>query len=363
MLRILIRRSNDVAYFTSDHALELEGVREGGPGWWLRGDGDTRSERDVAKVLTGTERSLVQGYDLIFAAPRPISILVALDPEHARGIVDAHRASVDASVGYLEERALIVRDRRGGMDRDERGRWRDIVSFTHGINRHGEPHLHDHVLVGARAEGARTVLDSRALFAHAATADALYRSTLRYELAQRSPWTAWRSFQGIEHVAGLDEGYRAIWGGHFAERGEKTLWRRDQVVATWASDASRFQAMGTIASPVRGANALDEHSFAGSFEGSFGVTRRQIVQAWANAARFGQGASGITRAIDDLYPELRESRGVREVSVSIVRARMTGHVRRAGPRPLESEALRDWHHLSRERPGPSLRSDRSDRSR
>ena len=128
-------------------------------------------------------------------------------------------------------------------------------------------------------------------------------------------------------MAGLDEGYRALWGGHFAQRGEKVLWRRDEVVATWANDASRFEALGVIAPPERGGNVLDEHSFAGSFEGSTGVTRRQIVQAWANAARFGQSASAITRAVDDLYPELRESRGVREVSISIARARMTAHVR------------------------------------
>ena len=74
MLRIFIRRSNNVAYFTSDRALELEGVRDGDPGWWLRGAGDTRSDGDVARVFTGTERSLVRGYDLVFAAPRPISI-------------------------------------------------------------------------------------------------------------------------------------------------------------------------------------------------------------------------------------------------------------------------------------------------
>ncbi len=362
MLRIFIRRSNDVAYFTGDRALELEGVRDGDSGWWLRGEGDTRSEHDVARVLTGTDRSLVLGYDLVFAAPRPLSILVALDAEHARDIVDAHRESVRASVGYLEDRALIVRDRRGGGDRDEKGRWRDIVSFTHGINRHAEPHLHDHVLVGARAQDAHTVLDSRALFAHAVAADALYRSTLRYEVAQRSSWTAWRSFRGIEHVAGLDEGYRALWGGHFAQRGEKVLWRRDAVVATWANDVSRFQALGSIAPPARGARVLDEHSFAASFEGSSGVTRRQIVQAWATAARFGQSASGITAAVDELYPELLGSRGVREVSISIARARMTAHVREAGPRPLEGQALRDWRHLSRDRPGPSSRPDRSDRS-
>lgn len=360
MLRILIRRSNDVTYFTGDRALELDGVRDGGAGWWLRGNGDTRNENDVARVLTGTDRSLVKGYDLVFAAPRPISILIAMSPEHAREVVNAHRVSVAASVGYLEDRALVVRDRRGGDDRDERGRWSEIVSFTHGVNRHAEPHLHDHVLVGARPEGARSVLDSRAMFAHAGAADALYRSTLRFELAARTPWSAWRSFEGVEHVAGLDEGYRALWGGHFAQRGTKTQLEREEVVALWRKDTLRYQSLGSVPAPQRGANDFDEHSFAGAFEGSAGVTRRQIVLAWANAARFGQSAAGVVGSIDDIYPELRDSRGVRETSLSIVRARMTAHVREAGPRPLERSALRDWSHLSRER---SERSSRSERSR
>lgn len=363
MLRIFTRRSRDVSYFTGDRALELDGVRDGGPGWWLRGSGDCVSASDVAHVLTGTERSAVKGYDLVFAAPRPISILVAIAPEHARAVIDAHRASVAASVDYLEDRALVVRDRRGGLDRDERGRWGEIVSFTHGVNRHAEPHLHDHVLVGARAEHARSVLDSRALFAHARSADALYRSTLRHELAQRTPWTAWRSFEGTEHVAGLDEGYRALWAGHSAERGVKTQRGRDEIVALWQSDRTRFQSIGALVVPQRGASDFDEHSFAGAFEGSAGVTRRHIVIAWANAARFGQSAAGILGSIDELYPELRHSRGVREVSLSIERARMTRHVREAGPRPLERSELRQWSHAPLDRSDRSDRSARTERSR
>ena len=363
MLRIFVRRSDDVSYFTQDDARELDGIRGGGPGWWLRGGGDTKNAHEVAKVLTGTDRSSVYGYDLIFAAPRPISILIALDAEQARPIVDAHRASVRASVAYLEDRALVVRDRRGGIDRDERGRWSKVVSFTHGINRHAEPHLHDHVLVGARTHESRSVLDSRALFAHVATADALYRSTLRYELAQRSSWTAWRSFEGIEQVVGLDEGYRALWGGHFKDRGAKTMWERDEVVAKWAIDASRFESVKIVAPPERGAPTLDEHSFAGFFEGSVNVTRRHIVNAWANATPFGQTASSIEHAIDQLYPELRDSRGVREVTVSVARARMSERVRELGPRPLGDERLREWGQNSRERSERSIIVERSGRSR
>ncbi|HEY5437719.1 MAG TPA: relaxase domain-containing protein, partial [Acidimicrobiales bacterium] len=137
MIRVVARRSNDVSYFTNDPALELDGLRDGGAGWWLRGRGDTTDSRDVGGVLGTTERSAVQGYDIIVAAPRPISILVAVDPDHGAGVVAAHRESVSAAVAYLEEHSLVVRDRRDGGDRDESGRWRSIVSFTHGVNRHG----------------------------------------------------------------------------------------------------------------------------------------------------------------------------------------------------------------------------------
>jgi hypothetical protein len=355
MLRIFTRHSNDVAYFTDDRALELDTLRDGGPGWWLRGEGDTRAPRDVARVFTTTDRSRVEGYDLVIAAPRPVSILIALDPEHASGVIDAHRASVAATVDYLEDRALIVRDRRGAAARDETGRWTKIVSFTHGLNRHGEPHLHDHVLVGARPEGSRTVLDSRSLFVHANTADALYRSSLRFELARRTPWTAWRSFNGVEHVAELDEGYRALWGGHFNERGEKLAWSREEAKVAWRRDLDRFEPQGVVKSPER-STTLDEHSFAGAFEGNLHITRRAIVSAWANAARFGQAPRGIASAVDALYPSLVESRGVREMTVGVARARMTGRVREEGPRPLDIRSLGDWDQRSRER---SIDSDRS----
>jgi len=84
VIRLMPRRTNDVTYFTRDAALELEGLREGGPGWWLRGGGDTCDPTDVARTFTTSERSKVVGYDLIVAAPRPISTLLAVDPYHAR---------------------------------------------------------------------------------------------------------------------------------------------------------------------------------------------------------------------------------------------------------------------------------------
>lgn len=347
VIRLLPRRSNDVSYFTNDPALELDGLRRGGPGWWLRGGGDTRDPTDVARVLVTSDRSNVYGYDVVIAAPRPISILLAVGPEHASGVVEAHRASVLASMTYLEDRALVVRERRSGVDRDTSASWESVVSFTHGLNRHGEPHLHDHVLVGARPHGQTNVLDSRALYAHAATADALYRASLRHELRERTPWQAWRSFEGVERVVGLDEGYRALWSGHHRERGEKLSWSRAETVASWSRDGERYESLGVVA-PREYAHVLDEHRFAGAFEGRPDVARRHVIAAWANAATFGQRPKLVTDAVDELYPRLRVGKGVYERTIALREARMIGPVHALGPRPLERNEFDAWRQRSLE---------------
>lgn len=348
VIRLLPRRSNDVTYFTNDRALELDGLRPDGPGWWWRGGGDAREPGDVARVLATSERSSVHGYDVVVAAPRPISILLAVDPQHAHGVVEAHRASVAAALSYLEERALIVRERRGGVEHHEPARWSSVVSFTHGLNRHGEPHLHDHVLVGARPGGERNVLDSRALYAHAAAADALYRASLRHELAERTPWRAWRSFEGVERVVELDEGYRALWAGHHRERGAKLAWSREETIDSWARDANRYESLGVVRAPERDLSVLDEHRFAGALEGHVDVARRHVVRAWADAARFGQDSSELTRSVDALYPLLAGQGGVYERTIAVRDARMINTVRQIGPRPLERSQFDDWRVRSRE---------------
>jgi hypothetical protein len=348
VIRLMPRRSNDVTYFTRDAALELEGLRQGGPGWWLRGGGDTRDPTDVARTFTTSERSQVVGYDVIVAAPRPISTLLAVDPTHARGVIEAHRASVRATIDYLEDRALVVRDRRNGGDREESARWESVVAFTHGLNRHGEPHLHDHVLVGARPAGKRNVLDSRALYAHAVAADALYRTSLRHELDVRTPWSAWRSFEGVERVVGLDEGYRALWSGHHRDRGEKLTWTREETMRSWSRDLSRYEALGVVPVVRRERDVLDEHRFAGALEGRVDVARRHLVAAWANAAPFGQDPRDLTRQLDEIYPDLRSRGGVYEPMMPVREARIMATVREHGPRPLQRGQFDEWRERSLE---------------
>jgi hypothetical protein len=358
LLRIFVRRSNDVRYFTDDLARELDGLRAGGPGWWLRGRGDTRDPQDVERVLQTSPRSSVFGYDMVIAAPRPLSIIMAIDPASAPGVIQAHRESVRATVEYLEDHALVVRDQRDGGDRDLAGRWQAVVSYTHGLNRHGEPHLHDHVLVGAKPHESTNVLDSRALFAHVPAGDALYRSSLRYELAKRTKWSAWRSFDSVEHVRGLDEGYRSLWGGHHHDRGEKLHWARDQTVDQWSRDLERWEPELKVVAPPRAPGFIDEHAFGAALEGRTEVARRHVVEAWANAATFGTSGSDLQVAVDDLYPKMVGARGVHELTIGVGEARMTSQVRDRGPRPLDIVGLRLWRQRERE-----LDQSRSERSR
>jgi len=224
-----------------------------------------------------------------------------------------------------------------------------VVAFTHGVNRHGEPHVHDHVLVGARPAGASNVLDSRALFAHATAADALYRSSLRAEVARMTPYVPWRSFEGVEHVAGLDEGYRVLWGGHHADRGVKHHWTREEIRRRWGEDLARFEAHGARPVSSRSPGELDEHAFRAALEGRDVVARRHVVEAWANAATFGRDAASVSASVNHWYPALRGSRGVLEATLSVPEVRMIASIRERGPRPLDVRDIETWRQRSRSR--------------
>ncbi|HEY7931951.1 MAG TPA: relaxase domain-containing protein [Acidimicrobiales bacterium] len=349
MLRIYVRRSDDVRYYTDDRARELDGPRDGPPGWWLRGEGDPMRVDDVARVLTTTPRSEVKGYDLIFAAPRPFSTLLAIDEAAAPHLVAAQRTSVRGAMAYLEAHALVIRDRRAGDDREVSRTWERVVSFTHGVNRHGDPHLHDHVVVGARPANASVVLDSRALFAHARAADALYRASLRYEITRRTTYQAQRTFAGVEAIAGLDEGYRALWGGHHDVRGEKHYWERDEIRQKWRRDLERFEESGQRLASVAPSRTVDEHRFGASLEGRREVARRHVVEAWSDATILGQTPREIEACVNALYPEWRGERGVREKTVGVWQARQSALVRERGSRPLEAREIAAWVQRSRDR--------------
>ncbi len=348
MIRILRRTGSDVSYYFRDPANELDGVRDGPAGWWIRGTGPCDPD-SVARVLTPGQRTSTTGYDIVVAAPRPISILLALSGD-AGAVVRAHRHAVLAALRYLESRGLVIRDRRFGGDVEEPAQWSRIVGFTHGVNRHGEPHLHDHVIVGSRPVGDTTVLQRRVLGAYATSADALYRATLRIEIARTTSWRPWRSFHGVEHVAGVDEGYRALWGGHFDNRPEKSFWRRDDIVRKWEKERAHFEPVAVVREPSRSRSVLDEQAFARSILEHQHITRPVLVEAWCDAASFGLDPEGWEAAFDARYPDFRQEYGSRLRTLSLDAALQRSLVNERGPRPLTLAGDSEWRgHPARER--------------
>jgi conjugative relaxase-like TrwC/TraI family protein len=89
------------------------------------------------------ERRLRHGWDMVLAAPKSVSVLVAtLSPSSAEVIVEAFRGAVADTVRLLEENA--GRLRRGGQEIPGRV---VVGSFEHRESGSGDPHLHNHAVL------------------------------------------------------------------------------------------------------------------------------------------------------------------------------------------------------------------------
>jgi conjugative relaxase-like TrwC/TraI family protein len=132
----------------------------------------------------------VSGYDLVFSCPKSVSLLHALtdDERVRREISEAHEASWQAALGYLEREACVVRRGKGGRRR-EHGQGFVAAAFRHRTSRAQDPHLHTHVIVAnmTRAEdGEWLALDGQAILqTYRLAAGYLYESQLRHELTHR----------------------------------------------------------------------------------------------------------------------------------------------------------------------------------
>lgn len=350
MLLLIPRKSADVRYFIDDRALELDGVREGPAGRFLRGRGNPADAADVARVLQGTTRSTVRGYDLVISASRPISALLAVgDQVEQRSLVAAHQEGVAHVMDYLERRAFSVRRRELGSDVEEPSRVMSAVAFTHGVNRAGEPHLHDHVLFGSADRERGLSIDRRSLQAHLETADALYHAHLR-DAVTRTGRMAWRAFDGRDFVEGIDFGVLALWPGGIERGAAKRSWARHDVVAHWVRQLADRVPTPEVTAPRRTSHIM-EHAFGAHLAPRHSISRRHIVAAFANAAMFGATAPEINDAVAHLYPEIEDHRGLSEPQVTRAYALQLEKVREFGPRPIRRGPGREWDQRSREADG------------
>jgi conjugative relaxase-like TrwC/TraI family protein len=130
----------------------------------------------------------VTGFDLTFSAPKSVSALWALgDSDVAAAAMGAHRAAVQASLGYLDTHAGL--SRRGTDGTEQIGTSGLAVAlFDHRTSRAGDPQIHTHALVVNKvrcADGTWRALDGTELCHHKKSAGIIYQAALRNELSQR----------------------------------------------------------------------------------------------------------------------------------------------------------------------------------
>ncbi len=202
-------------YYLADLADELGAAR---PGHWsggaasglgLQGTLDPDGFRMVlegrdpgsGRVL-GSGRTTVAAYDLTFSAPKSVSVLFALGgTDVARRVVEVHAEAVASAMGYLEAHGVTATRRSGEARIVVPTSGVLAATFTHGVNRNLDPHLHSHVVVANvvhGADGRWGAVDQRGLWAHRAAGAAVYGAHLRAGLAAELGLRWERVGRGVE---------------------------------------------------------------------------------------------------------------------------------------------------------------------
>jgi conjugative relaxase-like TrwC/TraI family protein len=145
-------------------------------------DGESLGMRAVAG------RGPVPGFDLTFSAPKSVSLLWALGgPLAATNVSQAHEASVQAALTYIQREACWTRRGAGGRE-FVHGNGFLAAAYRHRSSRAGDPQLHTHVLVANATKGPDgrwTRLHHPSIYEHAKTAGYIYEAQMRHELTRR----------------------------------------------------------------------------------------------------------------------------------------------------------------------------------
>ena len=239
------------------------------PGRWMGraaeglGLGDRVEAEAFADVLSGrnpilgrplpVKRDLVTvaAYDLVFCAPKSVSLLHALGSAELSSEVGAgHDAAVDATTDYLARVALGVRRQAQGGSRSVLPTTGMMAgAFLHRTSRALDPHLHTHVVevnVAQGIDGVWSAVDGRGLFAHRAAAGRLYQAHLRQELTVRLG-VAWDVRPtGLGDVVGVEPGFRGLFSQRSAAIKEYMSERSGRASARGAFYATRADKDRTV---------------------------------------------------------------------------------------------------------------------
>jgi conjugative relaxase-like TrwC/TraI family protein len=181
------------------------------PGVWSPGAADllglraSPERRDLRMVLQGRDptsgryllpvhsRRRRGGWDLVFSAPKSLSLLASgLEPEAATAVRSAHRDAVTDVIGHLETQLVLRRMAPSGAGVPAEGLI--AATFEHDRNSAAERHLHSHVVIAnlSRSGGTWGCLSNRAWFVERTAYAALYQLGLRHHLARQGWPLEWR---------------------------------------------------------------------------------------------------------------------------------------------------------------------------
>ncbi|QEN17632.1 MobF family relaxase (plasmid) [Mycolicibacterium sp. ELW1] len=177
----------------------------------------------------------VHGFDLMFAAPKSVSLLRSLTDDVAEKVMqNAHVKAVEAAMTYLHEHAGYTRVHNPLTSNKDLQRLPGLVAiaYQHETSRCGDPHLHTHVIVPnrqARADGRLVSIDSKSLYHEAKAAGIIYQATLRHELhAERGfEWQHVDEHSGMAEIAGVDVASIKAWSQRSTRLRE---WAKDNLV-------------------------------------------------------------------------------------------------------------------------------------
>jgi conjugative relaxase-like TrwC/TraI family protein len=384
--------SKGADYYLADlaHELPLPAAWEPGPATWvgqagsslgLRGAIDPDSLRAVLDGCHPTVghrlrsgRATVSGFDLTFSAPKTASVVFALGGEEvARQVLAAHLDGVRGALSYVEAHALTAQRGSGEERRVVPTTGLIAASFTHGVNRNLDPHLHTHIVMANMVhglDGRWSACDHRGLSAHRAAIGAVYEAHLRQELSNRlgvrwvegpnlsadvggvSPLVVGefssRSADIRRHMyergSHSARGARIAWavtrpekqaGIHFAELSSD--WERRARAVSSGGDEVKALLGQSGRSTQR--QFLSEHRFGASLSltPDGGARRRDIAVAFGAAAVDGTSVQNIERLTDLTTPQPTERPqiGVAEDTYSLRSVVPRTYVLEAlGPRPV-----------------------------
>jgi conjugative relaxase-like TrwC/TraI family protein len=364
---LTIRAAKAVAYYEAPEFAADDYYAEGGrvAGRWagrgaealdLSGEPD---EGDLAALLAGRDpasgAALAGGrgrrpsnvaFDLTFAAPKSVSVLMALaDEETRRAVIDAHEAGVRAGLDYLEREACFVRRGRDGVEVLP-GKGFIGATYTHEMARSGDPHLHTHLVIANRVkgpDGRYTAPDMRPVYGAAKTAGTIADAVTRERLSRwlGVEWAA--GANGVVELAGVPESVREHFSARHAEileeahargwgtspaalavlqretRDHKPRIDREQAWADWraraaehglgAGDVQRLLGAGRRMREAQRRARLAEHvewmaSSAGLTARDSTFTRGQVIEALAVGHPEGARAEQL-EALADRFLETR----------------------------------------------------------